>query len=254
MLPTLGSVGPFTFYSFGLLAAIAIIMAGVVIAVDMRQRGLDPGGALEIVVAAVFGGFIGGRLYYVVEHWGEPGETIISGSGLAWYGGLAGGAVGVTLVSAWRRMPIGLTANLIAAPLALAYALGRIGCQLAGDGDYGPPTDLPWGMSYPDGTAPTDLVVHPTSLYEAAAMLVVFWVLWRMRGRLAAPWALFGLYLLLAGLERFLAEFVSANPKVILGMSMAQTLSIVLIIGGAVVLWIQRGRHDPARVADASTA
>ena len=100
---------------------------------------------------------------------------------------------------------------------ALGYAIGRIGCQLAGDGDYGDVTTLPWGMAYPEGTVPTTQIVHPTPVYETLASLVIFWVLWRMRGRLTAPWALFGLYLVLAGVERFAVEFVRATPVVVAG-------------------------------------
>ena len=87
----------------------------------------------------------------------------------------------------------------MAAPgLALGYAIGRIGCQLSGDGDYGEPSDLPWAMSYPDGTVPTDQDVHPTPVYETLAMGLVAWLLWQWRDRFR-PGILFALYLLLSG-------------------------------------------------------
>lgn len=248
MLPELGSIGPFTFYSFGLMAALALVLAGIFLAVDMRQRGLDPSNALEIAIAAGIGGFIGARVYYVVEHWGERGEGLFSGSGLVWYGGVLGGLIGVVLVAAWRRLPLGLVANMAAAPLALAYAVGRIGCQLAGDGDYGDVTSLPWGMSYPEGTVPTNEIVHPTPVYETLSALVIFWILWRMRGRLTAPWSLFGLYLVLAGIERFLVEFVRTTPIVLAGITTAQIISIGIVIIGAVLVWRGWNRRDPAFV------
>ena len=237
MFPTLGSIGPFTFYSFGLMAAIAVVLGGVFLAIDLRQRGLDPSNALEIVVAAAIGGFLGARIYYLVEHWGEPGEGLFSGSGLVWYGGVAGGVIGVILIATWKRIPLGVMANAAAAPLALAYVIGRIGCQLAGDGDYGSATSLPWGMSYPDGTVPTTEIVHPTPVYESIAMLVVFWVLWRFRGRLTAGWSLFGLYLVLAGVERLLVEFVRATPVTFAGMTTAQVISVVFILIGIPLVW-----------------
>lgn len=254
MLPELGSVGPFTFYSFGLMAALAIVAAGVFLAVDMRQRGVDPGIAVEMVIAAAIGGFLGARVYYVVEHWGEPGEGLFSGAGLVWYGGLAGGTVAVVLVSLWRRLALGLTANMVAAPLALAYAIGRIGCQLAGDGDYGDVTALPWGMSYPEGTVPTTEIVHPTPVYETLASLVIFWVLWRMRGRLTAPWSLFGLYLVLAGVERFVVEFVRATPVAFAGLTTAQVISIAIVVIGAVLVWTGWTRREPPWVGGAAGA
>ena len=249
MLPELGSVGPFTFYSFGLMAALAVVVAAIFLAIDLRQRGLDPSFSIEVALAAGIGGFLGARIYYVVEHWGEPGEGLFSGAGLVWYGGVAGGFIAVVLVALWRRMPIGLLANMVAAPLAIGYAIGRIGCQLAGDGDYGDVTTLPWGMSYPDGTVPTNEIVHPTPVYETLAALVIFWVLWRMRGRLTAPWSLFGLYLVLIGIERFAVEFVRATPVVIAGLTTAQVISIILVVIGAIILWSTRGRRDPAWVA-----
>lgn len=245
MLPELGSVGPFTLYSFGLMAALAIIIPGFFMAIDLRQRGMDPSRALEILFGAGLGGFIGGRLYYVVEHWGEPGQGLFSGSGLVWYGGVAGGAIGVIIVASWRRVPLGTMANLCAAPLALAYSIGRIGCQLAGDGDYGRASSLPWAMSYPDGTVPTTELVQPTSVYETIAMLVVFWVLWRWRGRLARPWALFGLYMVLAGTERLLVEFIRRTPVEFVGLTAAQLISIPFILIGLLLVFRGRGGAPP---------
>lgn len=254
MLPELGSVGPFTFYSFGLMAALAIVVAAIFIAVDLRQRGLEPSFSIEVALAAGIGGFLGARVYYVVEHWGEPGESLITGAGLVWYGGVAGGFIAVILLALWRRVPLGLLANIVAAPLAIGYAIGRIGCQLAGDGDYGDATSLPWGMSYPEGTVPTTETVHPTPVYETIAALVIFWVLWRMRGRLTAPWSLFGLYLVLIGIERFVVEFVRATPVVVAGLTTAQVISIALVVIGGIILWRTWRRRDPAWAGDSAAS
>lgn len=252
MLPELGSIGPFTFYSFGLMIAVAVVVAAVFLAIDLRQRGYDPSWAIEVAFAAGLGGFIGARIYYLVENWGEPGLGLFSTTGIVWYGGVAGGFIGVILWSAWRRVPLGITANMVAAPLALGYAIGRIGCQLAGDGDYGDLTSLPWGMAYPEGTVPTTDIVHPTPVYETLASLVIFWILWRMRGRLPAPWALFGLYLLLAGLERFLVEFVRATPIVAGGLTTAQIISLAIMAIGAVLVWRGWNRPAPLRTGPAA--
>lgn len=252
MLPEFGSIGPFTFYSFGLMVALAIVVAAIFLAIDLRQRGYDPSWSIEVAFAAGLGGFIGARVYYVVENWGDPGMGLFSTTGIVWYGGVAGGFIGVILWATWRRMPLGITANLVAAPLALGYAIGRIGCQLAGDGDYGDVTSLPWGMSYPEGTVPTREIVHPTPVYETLASLVIFWLLWRMRGRLSAPWALFGLYLVLAGIERFMVEFVRATPVVAAGLTAAQIISIAIVLAGAVLVGRGWNRPGPLRTGPAA--
>lgn len=252
MLPELGSIGPFTFYSFGLMIAVAVVVAAVFLAIDLRQRGYDPSWAIEVAFVAGLGGFIGARVYYLIENWGEPGLGLFSTTGIVWYGGVAGGFIGVILWSVWRRIPLGITANMVAAPLALGYAIGRIGCQLAGDGDYGDLTSLPWGMAYPEGTVPTTDIVHPTPVYETLASLVIFWILWRMRGRLPAPWALFGLYLLLAGLERFLVEFVRATPIVAGGLTTAQIISLAIMAIGAILVWRGWNRSAPLRTGPAA--
>ena len=127
-------------------------------------------------------------------------------------------------------------------PLALGYAIGRIGCQLSGDGDYGRASDLPWAMSYPDGTVPTTEEVHPTPVYETLAMGLVAWLLWQWRDRFR-PGVLFAFYLVLSGLERFLVEFVRRNEDTVAGLTTPQVESLVLMAGGS---GVDRGRQPPA--------
>ena len=124
---------------------------------------------------------------------------------------------------------------------ALGYAVGRLGCQVSGDGDYGTASDLPWAMAFPDGTVPTDQEVHPAPIYETLSMGLLAWVLWRLRDAVR-PGALFALYLLGAGLERFLVEFVRRNDEVLAGLTAPQLEAAALAIAGAVWLAIlQRG-------------
>ena len=180
--------------------------------------------AWEIAVAAGIGGFVGARVNYLIANPDQGG--LFSSTGLVWYGGLIGGAIGVIAVALWRRIPLGLVANTAAPALALGYAVGRIGCQLSGDGDYGSASSLPWAMSYPDGEVPTTDLVHPTPLYETTSMLVVFWLLWRLRARFDGPWALFGVWCILGGIERFLVEFIRRNDAVVAGLTTAQLISL----------------------------
>ncbi len=147
----------------------------------------------------------------------------------------------------WRRFLGWQLFDTAAVPLAIGYAIGRVGCQLSGDGDYGIHSDLPWAMSYPDGTVPTTDTVHPTPVYETLAMGLVAVVLWRLRDRFA-PGVLFGLYLVAAGLERFLVEFVRRNEEVVAGLTQPQLISLALMALGAAILAVR------ARVPRAATA
>src|SRR5680860_42089 len=135
----------------------------------------------------------------------------------------------------------------VAAPaLALGYAIGRVGCQLSGDGDYGTPTDLPWGMAYPDGTVSTTEEVHPTPVFETVAMGLVALVLWNLRDRFR-PGVLFAIYLVLAGTERLLIELIRRNDAVFAGLTPAQLIAVALIAGGAALLGLlRRGGGAPA--------
>jgi phosphatidylglycerol---prolipoprotein diacylglyceryl transferase len=133
--------------------------------------------------------------------------------------------------------------DLAAVPLAVGYAIGRIGCQISGDGDYGTPWDGPWAMAYPEGTVPTDVPVHPTPIYETLTMGFVAFALWRLRDRFR-PGILFAMYLVAAGVERFLVEFIRRNDDVLLGMTQAQIASILMIVGGAawIIVIARRGQ------------
>ncbi|MGZ8667511.1 MAG: prolipoprotein diacylglyceryl transferase, partial [Solirubrobacterales bacterium] len=173
---------------------------------------------------------------------GDLFGNLFSGSGLVWYGGAIGGAIGV-LAWAWRRgMLSAALLDLCAAPLALGYAIGRIGCQVSGDGDYGKAWDGPWAMSYPDGTVPTTHTVHPTPVYETVAMSFCAYLLWQLRDRFRAG-ILFAIYLIYAGTERFLVEFIRRNDDVLLGLTQAQLESLAMIAAGLIWILVVRSRH-----------
>jgi phosphatidylglycerol---prolipoprotein diacylglyceryl transferase len=230
-------VGPLTLQTFGMMFALGFIGACVLVARRLIELGKPVDWAYEVIFAALAGGFIGARVYYMVQHWDTVNDDLLgnvfSGEGLVWYGGVVGGAIAVVLVARYRGF-LGLPLLDLTAPgLALGYAIGRIGCQLSGDGDYGTPSDIPWGMSYPDGTVPTTDQVHPTPIYEALSMGFVAWLLWRWRDRFR-PGLLFALYLVFAGVERFLVEFVRRNDEVLAGLTAAQLQSLVMIVAGGV--------------------
>jgi phosphatidylglycerol:prolipoprotein diacylglycerol transferase len=238
-------IGPLELKTFGLCFAAGFIVAAAVLARHLKELGKPVDWAYEVIFAGLVGGVIGSRVDYLLQNWDEVSDdffgNLFSGSGLVWFGGLVGGAVGVVLW-AWRRGFLGLQLlDVCAVPLALGYAVGRLGCQLSGDGDYGEKSDLPWAMSYPDGTVPTTDEVHPTPIYESVTVGLIALGLWRLRGRLA-PGAVFALYLVAVGLERLLVEFIRRNDDLALGLTLAQLLSVALIAAGAAWLVQKRGR------------
>ena len=238
--------------TFGLCFALAFVAAGAVVARRLDELGKPKDWAYEMVFAALIGGLVGARLYWIAGHTDAVSAdffgNVFGGSGLVWFGGGLGGAAAV-LWWAHRKGMFNLTLLDLCSPaLAIGYAIGRIGCQISGDGDYGTPTDLPWGMAYPDGTVPTDDVVHPAPIYETLAMGLIAWWLWRMRAAFR-PGILFAWYLVLAGTERFLVEFIRRNDAVAAGLTEAQLLSLVMIVAGGV--WLARAaRSGGLRVPD----
>jgi phosphatidylglycerol:prolipoprotein diacylglycerol transferase len=243
-------IGPVTLQSFGICFAAGFIAAGAVVWRRLGELGKPVDWAYEMLFAAAIGGLVGARIDFLIENYDEVKHHLLSnlfsGSGLVWYGGVIGGTIGV-LLWAWWRNYLTLTLLDVAAPgLAIGYAIGRCGCQLSGDGDYGRAWDGPWAMSYPDGTKPIDTPVHPTPVYETLVMGLIALVLWRLRDRLTNG-LLFALYLLLAGTERFLVEFIRRNNDVALGLTQAQLISLVMmIVGGVWLLLAARREPRPA--------
>jgi phosphatidylglycerol:prolipoprotein diacylglycerol transferase len=237
---------------FGIMMMVAFLAAGWVMQLELQRRRLNPDYAADVVVAAVVGGIIGARLWYVALN----GGPILTRGGLVWYGGFFGGVAAVLGTSWWKRVPIRFTFELTAPALALGHGIGRIGCFLVQD-DYGMPTTMPWGLRFPQGQPPTTaadltrwgahvpagtapdtvLAVHPTQLYEVAALVFFFWLLWRLRRHHHAVGWLFGVYLIGVGIERFLIEFLRAKDDRLLGpFTLAQATSVLLLLIGTYVV------------------
>ena len=240
MRPILFHLGEIAIPSFWAMAFLAFFVALLVIRRDMHERGMPERQAYDMVLWAYIGGWVGARLFVIPTGWQyfveAPVAFLLSGSGWVWYGGVIGGAVAVLVWA--RRVGIpGLVIADVAAPaLAIGLAIGRLGCQLAGDGDYGVPTDLPWGMSYPDGVVPTTDRVHPTPIYELICYVAIFVVLWRQRHRGLPNGALIAQYLIYSGITRFAVEFLRRNPDWLVGLTTAQWMSIGSVAIGAWLL------------------
>ena len=260
-------------YSFGHLleyavsAPLHVLITAVVLAVGWflfgpvatkqpsKAKSFDLATAITFI--ALVGGVLGSKLLFLFENLkdfiSEPFGLAFSPSGLTFFGGL----ILVTVLLYWICRKAGVpffgVADATAPGLLLAYGIGRIGCHLAGDGDYGLPTTLPWGTDYskgtyppsfafkdfpeitskyPGGVVPDTTLCHPTPMYEFLLCGILFLVLWRFRKTLKPDGKVFMLYLMFAGAERFSVEFIRVNPRVMLGLSEAQLIALILLLIG----------------------
>ncbi len=241
MIPELFSIGPVTINSFGIMAMLAFLIPTILLRKEMERCELDAEMATGVAVAAMLGGFIGARIYFILERWdrflAHPSDYLFTGAGLVWYGGLIGGVLAVALYVYRKNVSVALIADLTAPLLALGQFFGRGGCLLSGDGDYGPPSDLPWAMAFPNALVPTNVPVHPTPIYDMILLLAIFVVLWKFRFKKYPQGTLFGMYMILLGAERFITEFFRNTPKVLFGITMAQWISFALISTGAFLIY-----------------
>jgi phosphatidylglycerol:prolipoprotein diacylglycerol transferase len=268
MIPIILRLGPITIYSYGLMMALGFIAGDLLLSRECRRRGFDSELGTAIVVWGALGGLAGARLYDVLDHWpaymSHPASIIFSGAGFIWYGGLIGGVVSTWLVAKRHRVPFLTVADMCAAPLVLGMAFGRMGCLLSGDGDWGLPSRLPWAMAYPSaivGWGPDTVLkldnhgnlvsgffpgvrVHPAPIYEAILYVAIFAFLWSVRKRVTIQGELLYFYLILAGIARFLVEFVRINPRVLWGLSEAQIISLIMIAAGSMAWYWARRRAE----------
>lgn len=260
MYPILFEWGGIQITSFGLFMALSFLTGAFLIAAQLKRWGLNPEFAWDGLPWVAIGGVLGAKLYYMALHWQEtaadPIGTLLSRGGLVWYGGLFGGVAVFYVLVRRQNLNLPVMFDATAPALALAYAVGRLGCFLVGD-DYGMPTTAWYGVAFPEGTPPSTaanlrgmgadipagiadsavLAVHPTQLYEVALALVMFGILWRMASRRLLPGQLFVLYMALYSVERFTVEFVRAKTdRFVFGLSTAQLASI-LVLALAAYLW-----------------
>lgn len=233
-------IGSFNLPTFGLMLWFAAVAAAVIVDRGFRRARIEAD-AVGIVAITVVAGIIGAKLWHVLDtpaDFRELGWRVLYDSaGFAWYGGLVFGISALVFQGWWAKIGALRMLDFAAPAAAIGYGVGRIGCFLSGDGCYGIPTSLPWGMSFPNGIDPTTVHVHPTPLYEMAAALVIGWWLWRRGGRAHATGAILGQYLALSGIARFLVEFIRRNPKVIWGLSNAQLASAGAALVGIAITW-----------------
>ncbi len=251
MWPTLFRYGSFEITTFGLMMFLAFVVGGWVLTRQFRRYGMPEDEATNVLLAAALGGIVGAKIYYAILF--EDLGLLFTRAGLVWYGGLIGGTLAASWVIRRKRLPFFTVGDAVAPGLAIGYCLGRIGCFLVGD-DYGRPTESFVGIAFPKGAPPTTarslrefgvavdpllpddtiLRVHPTQLYEAGAALLMFFILMSASKRPHVAGRVFGLFLILMGIERFLVEIVRAKDDRFLGpFTIAQLISVVLVAVGA---------------------
>jgi phosphatidylglycerol---prolipoprotein diacylglyceryl transferase len=229
------------------MVASGLLIASYILQADFRRRGIRSDAFLIIGIAGLVG-IVGARLYHVLESpsefFSDPWPLLISRFGFAWFGGFLGGFAALLILSRREKIPALTFLDACSPAAAVGYAIGRIGCLLSGDGDYGIPTNLPWGMSFPNGVVPTTERVHPTPLYEFFIWMVIAYFLWRMGARVLQAKESAGLvfcaYLVFTGVARFLIEMIRLNPRSFFGMSNAQAASVASILLGVGLFLVTR--------------
>ena len=252
MYPELFKIGNFTISSFGVMMALCFIAGYWIITLEAKRKGLDEKVVGNLFLASMIGGIVGAKLLYVFENVPlselirHPLNNLLSRGGLTFYGGFLGAIILTWIIAHRNRLSMWVVGDLASPALALAYAIGRIGCFLVGD-DYGIPSNLPWAMSFPKGLPPTEVPVHPTQLYEIVIMLIVFAFIWKIRTKGRPAGWLFSVYLIIAGLERFLIEFLrNTTPSPIPDLSLAQLMAILVIAIGIFKLYKIHSMGEPA--------
>ncbi len=247
MYPVVLRVGTFEVPSFGLMMAIAALVGLWMFSREIRRAGL-PDGAFDAAVAGVVGGILGAKIVWAIEHAGNApfADLLFSRGGLSWYGGFAGGLLAGIAIIKRKRLSVLAVVSAATPAIAAGHALGRIGCFLVGD-DYGWPTDLPWGVAFPEGLPPTTMPVHPTQLYEAIGLVPLALFLIRLRKSGRSDATVVGTYLILAGALRFAIEFVRVHEPVAGPLAVAHLLSLVAIVAGTVLVRTSAAARPPSR-------
>ena len=254
MHPILFHFFGFPISTFGVMMAVGFLLSAWIVARRLAEYGLDPEFSSTILIYAMIGGVLGSKLYFAVDESLRSGQPflalLLSRAGITWYGGLIGGTLLVTLATRIHGLSWRVITSCVATAAPFGQACGRIGCFLVGD-DYGRPTDLPWGIAFPEGAPPTEIPVHPTQLYEVAWLLLIGAGLWHRRRR--SPF-LFGEYLMTAAIGRFAIEFLRVNHPLALGLTQPQWIAIGLFTIGALGWLYFRTRPEPLAVGPRAPA
>jgi len=269
MFPVIFRIGNFAVTSFGVMMFCSFIAGATILGRQLERYQMKRELAWDLLALIAIGGILGAKVYYLALHWqdlvADPVHELLSRGGLVWYGGFIGGVTAYWYQIRARKLPMATMFDATAPALAMAYAVGRVGCFLVGD-DYGVPTDSWVGVAFPQGSPPSSagylrsvgvdipadipnsqiMAVHPTQLYEVGLGLIMFAILWRLGRRPHKQGQQFALFMIFYAVERFAIEFVRAKgDRLLLGLSTSQIASIVLLILGS-ILWTRQSSRAPA--------
>ena len=227
-------IGGLTLASYGILMSVALFAGYHLFAAELRRKEIVRPSPLLVVAILAVGALLFSRLYFFIC------SPLSRGTGYTFYGAALGDICVLALLARHFNVPLAHLLDALASPLAAGYAIGRLGCFVAGDGDYGIPTDLPWGMSFPRGLIPTLQSVHPTPLYEFAASAALCLWLWRLgnpaRSAQRRAGYVFAMYLICSGAARFSVEFIKLNPRDSFGLANAQFVALISIAAATIFL------------------
>jgi phosphatidylglycerol:prolipoprotein diacylglycerol transferase len=255
--PATLTLGPLQLTGFGFAVLLAFAISQIIAERELARRGHDPSPIADLIIAAVLGTLIGAKLYYVLVVTHDI-RDVFSRGGFVFWGGFMGAVILCWITIRLKKLPFARIADVAGICIAAGYAVGRTGCWAVGD-DYGRPWNGPlavqfpngapastaanmeelFGIQLPPGTPPNQVLsVHPTQLYETAMGFVMFLILWRFRDHKHAEGWLFGLYCVLAGIERFIVEFFRAKDDRYFGfLTTAQVIAICVATVGAIVMY-----------------
>jgi phosphatidylglycerol---prolipoprotein diacylglyceryl transferase len=235
-------IGHVAFATYGIMMATGMFVGYYMLRADLRRREIDLK-PITLIIAICGSGFVASKLYLGIESprlFLDHPSNFLNPSGYTFYGAVIGAIVVICMLAGHYKVPALSLFDAVSPEAALGYGFGRVGCFLAGDGDYGVATSLPWGMSFPHGLVPTLQRVHPTPIYEVIGAAIITAYLWRMGRpeirRTLAPGTVFAHYLIWTGLARFMVEFIRLNPRVYAGFTNAQLVAIVSVFGGIALI------------------
>jgi phosphatidylglycerol:prolipoprotein diacylglycerol transferase len=238
MYPVLVQLGTFELRSYGIILALSFFLGLWLSAREAKTRGLDPALVHDFAFYALLGGIVGARIYYVVfsnpaYYLQKPWEIVaVWHGGIGILGALAGGFLAALWYCRKKQLSFWRFADALAPGVALGQAAGVIACLLNGD-SYGKPAGVAWAITYTDprAMAPLNIPLHPVEIYEMAAYLLVFVLVWQTRGKYKTPGFAFLTYLAGYGAARFAVEFFRGNPAILAwGVPAAQVFGAVLVL------------------------